>query len=227
MRSETVDLNPLTTVAIERRIVIIYTLANTISDSGGYLNAKGLLEKYFLGNDQALEIVYRHSRNVADKALAIARGTGLPEQELQFVEEAALLHDIGICRIYAPKLNCFGTAPYICHGVIGRQILDSEGFPRHAMVCERHIGVGLTMQDVVTQKLRLPRREMSPVTESERIVALADLFFSKKGGDLDREKSAEQVRLDLLRFGQEKVLIFERWLADLRVDSRSGSPSPA
>ena len=190
------------------------------------MNPISLLERYFHGNDQALEIVFRHSRMVADKALAIARGAGLPDLDLRFIEEAALLHDIGVSRIYAPKIHCFGTAPYICHGVLGREILESEGLPLHAMVCERHIGVGLTARDIETQKLRLPQREMSPETTCERIVALADLFYSKKGGELDREKSADQVRSDLLRFGQEKVVIFESWLNDFRLGIAPPASTP-
>ena len=190
------------------------------------MNPRDLLEKYFHDNREGLEVVYRHSRKVADKALAIAARARRSDLDLDFIEEAALLHDIGIARIYAPKLNCFGKAPYICHGVIGREILEQEGLPRHAMVCERHIGVGLTTRDIVEQKLRLPEREMSPVTDCERIVALADLFYSKKGEGLDLEKSTEQVKSDLLRFGQEKVRIFESWLADFGLDSEIGTSLP-
>jgi uncharacterized protein len=182
------------------------------------LNALKLLEKYFDNNKEGLEIVYQHSRKVADKALAIGRGAGASPEELAFIEEAALLHDIGVCQVDAPKLHCFGSAPYICHGIIGREILEAEGLPRHAMVCERHIGVGLTAQDVLLQQLPLPKREMSPQTTSERIVALADLFYSKKAGELEREKSTAQVRSDLARFGGEKVRIFEGWLHEFRVD---------
>lgn len=190
------------------------------------MNPRALLERYFHDNCEGLEIVYRHSRKVADKALAIAARARRGDLDLDFIEEAALLHDIGVARIYAPRMNCFGKAPYICHGVIGRGILEKEGLPRHAMVCERHIGVGLTARDIVEQKLRLPEREMSPVTDCERIVALADLFYSKKGGELDLEKSTEQVKSDLLRFGQEKVRIFESWLADFGLDCPSDAASP-
>ncbi|QXE91770.1 HD domain-containing protein [Geomonas subterranea] len=191
------------------------------------MNPRALLEKHFHDNPEGLEIVYHHSRNVADKALAIAARAGRNEQELRFIEEAALLHDIGVARIYAPKLNCFGKAPYICHGVIGRQILDAEGLPHHALVCERHIGVGLSARDIAEQKLRLPPREMSPVTDCERIVALADLFYSKKGGQLDLEKSTDQVRVDLLRFGQEKVRIFENWLKEFSLEPVHDVPAPS
>jgi uncharacterized protein len=181
------------------------------------LTPHALLEKHFSGNDAARAIVYLHSRMVADKAVAIAKNAGLNEVEIRFIEEAALLHDIGVCRIHAPKMHCFGNAPYICHGIIGREILEAEGLPQHAMVCERHIGVGLSAEDIVNQRLPLPRREMSPQTMPERIVALADLFYSKKVGELELEKSHEQVREDLGRFGAEKVVIFENWLSDFRL----------
>jgi uncharacterized protein len=182
-----------------------------------------ILEKHFCGNRAALDIVYRHSRMVADKALAIAREANLSGLDLQFIEEAALLHDIGVSRIHAPKLHCFGAEPYICHGILGREILEAEGLPLHALVCERHIGVGLTARDIEDQQLPLPSREMAPVSRCERIVALADLFYSKKQGELDREKSADQVRGDLVRFGRDKVLIFESWLSDFRM----GNAAPA
>lgn len=179
------------------------------------MNPLALLEKHFGANRVALDIVYRHSQMVADKALAIARGARSQGLDLAFIEQAALLHDIGVARVYAPQLHCLGQAPYICHGIIGREILEAEGFPLHALVCERHIGVGLSVSDIASQGLPLPDREMSPVSTAERIVALADLFFSKKGGDLEREKSLSQVRGDLLKFGPNKVIIFETWLREL------------
>lgn len=185
------------------------------------MNPLALLEKHFCGNKAALEIVYQHSRMVADKALAIAKRAGAAGDDLRFIEEAALLHDIGVSGIHAPKLHCFGSAPYIRHGIIGREILEAEGLPLHAMVCERHIGVGLTARDIALQKLPLPEREMSPVTACERIVALADLFYSKKGGELLTEKSQDQVRSDLLKFGPEKVCIFDGWLKDFGMETTS------
>ena len=175
-----------------------------------------LLAKHFAANRQGLEIVYLHSRMVADKALRIAGS--LPGLDLDFIEQAALLHDIGVSRIYAPQLNCFGNAPYIRHGIIGREILEEEGYPHHALVCERHIGVGLSLDDIARQRLPLPVREMAPVTREERVIALADLFFSKKGGELEREKSLDQVRHDLSKFGARKVEILESWLQELLPD---------
>lgn len=171
-----------------------------------------LLERYVTG--EALAIVAGHGRVVADLALAICHETGLPEADCRFVEEAALLHDIGVCRIYAPKLGLRGELPYIMHGIIGREILDQEGLPLHALVCERHIGVGLTLTDIISQRLPLPQRNMSPLTRCEQIVCFADLFFSKNPGRITLQKTPEQVRNKLAGFGSDKLQIFDRWMLD-------------
>jgi len=175
------------------------------------VDAVSLLRKYFDENRDAFEIVLEHSRMVASKALDIAERLRNPAVNLRFVEEAALLHDIGVSRTHAPRIGCHGNAPYICHGILGREILDSEGYPAHALVCERHIGVGIASKDVIQQQLPLPKRDMIPVSLEERIVCFADLFFSKKPGSLQQEKSVEVVKNSLLRHGSKKVLIFESW----------------
>jgi uncharacterized protein len=181
------------------------------------MNALELLNKYFT-DPEAREIVTVHSRLVADKALKIADRIGNAGIDRVFLEEAALLHDIGTCRTHAPSIRCQGSENYMRHGVIGREILEAEGLPRHALVCERHTGVGLTVEDIRSQSLPLPERDMSPLTIEEQIICFADLFYSKKGRD-HVEKSVREVREQLSRFGEEKVRIFEEWLE--RFDSVS------
>ncbi|KAF0218939.1 MAG: hypothetical protein FD174_2455 [Geobacteraceae bacterium] len=177
------------------------------------MNAVALLEKHFASR-KAFEIVLEHSRRVADKALKIAGGIRAP-LDLKFIEEAALLHDIGVSRIHAPQLDCHGSAPYIRHGVLGREILDAEGFIAHGLVCERHIGVGLTVEDIIRQKLPLPHREMRPLTMEERIVSFADLYYSKTPGRLGEEKAPAEVMEGLRKFGAHKASIFREWLREL------------
>lgn len=169
-----------------------------------------LLEKYFEG--ESLAIIAGHGRAVADLALQVCERLGLPEQDCRFVEEAALLHDIGVCRIHSPKLGLYGEHPYIMHGIIGREILENESLPLHALVCERHIGVGITAADIARQGLPLPLRDMSPLSLPEQIVCFADLFYSKNPGRLTRQKSPEQVRNKLSGFGDDKVRIFDKWM---------------
>lgn len=178
------------------------------------MNPLILLKKYFDGNEKGFVMVYEHSRLVAGKALTVAIAQGFDGSALKFVEEAALLHDIGVVGTGSPRLGCRGTAPYLCHGILGREILEREGYPEHALVCERHIGVGLTAEDIIRQDLPLPHRDMTPVTLSERIICFADLFFTKKPNHIDRELTIDEVRQGLSRFGGGKVSIFESWLVE-------------
>ncbi len=173
--------------------------------------AAQLLARYLEG--KSYEIVLEHSRHVADLALDVARQLALPDSDCQFIEEAALLHDIGVCQVHAPALGLHGPHQYIMHGVLGRAILEKEGYPRHALVCERHTGVGLTCADIVRQGLPLPHREMCPETLPEQIICFADLFYSKKPGSLSTRKNSALVRQKLLPFGEDKVRVFDSWLA--------------
>jgi uncharacterized protein len=184
------------------------------------LDVIGILGRYFEG--EALATVATHGRAVADLALAVGREALLPGEEYAFIEEAAILHDIGVCRVAAPEIGALGPHPYIMHGILGREILDCEGLPRHALVCERHIGVGLTITDIIDRQLPLPCRDMTPRTSAEEIICFADLFFSKKPGRLEQRKPAEQVREKLSLFGPDKVQIFDTWMARFGAALRAG-----
>ena len=142
----------------------------------------------------ALEIIQMHPELNADA---------------QFVEEAAMVHDIGIFKCDAPTIQCFGTEPYICHGTIGAELMRKEGFPRHALVCERHTGAGLTIEDIERQHLPVPHRELTPQSVEEKIVCFADKFFSKTR--LGQRKTVEQATNSLRKFGEEGVNRFLGW----------------
>lgn len=172
-----------------------------------------LLEKYHRQHPIRWPIIARHSRLVANKAIAIAQTVARHRQpvDIAFVEEAALLHDIGIHLTAAPEIGCFGEHPYLMHGILGREILEREGLPRHALVCERHIGVGLSHEDIVNQGLPLPARDMLPLSIEEQIITYADLFFSKSPQGKQDERPFGLVRQRLARHGAEKVAILESW----------------
>lgn len=120
-----------------------------------------------------------------------------------------MLHDIGIFKCDAAGIQCFGTEPYICHGRIGAELLRSEGFPRHARVCERHTGAGITKAQIIAQNLPLPQQDFLPETMEEKVICYADKFFSKT--HLDQEKTIEQAEKSLSKFGDEGVLRFREW----------------
>lgn len=177
------------------------------------MNPLSLIEKYYPAGSEAHRILLRHSVRVADKAREIARRLAAEGVDIDLVYEAALLHDIGMLYTDAPDIGCHGSLPYLCHGYKGRELLEAEGLPRHALVCDRHIGIGLSAAEIVAQGLPLPVRDMLPLTEEERIVTYADLFFSKSPRENDGERSADKVRQTLARYGAEKVAVFDLWHA--------------
>lgn len=149
-----------------------------------------------------------HSRAVADKALTIAKAKNL-DIDPAFVEEAAMLHDIGIFATNAPSIHCTGSQPYICHGVIGSEMLNKLGCPRHALVCERHTGAGLTVDDIIRQNLPLPHRDMCPISLEEKLICYADKFYSKSGA-LNDEKPLPKVISQMEKLGPD---VLNRFLA--------------
>jgi len=168
-----------------------------------------LIEKYYDSRSRVYRILVEHSRQVADMAVAIAKGHPEMEADISFIEEAALLHDIGIICCNATKIDCYGTFDYICHGYIGAEMLRAEGYPRHALVCERHTGTGISLQMIEEQNLPLPRRDFIPVAIEEQIICFADKFFSKS--KCDKKMEIETIREELKKYGEDTIFRFNHW----------------
>ncbi|WP_294473880.1 HDIG domain-containing metalloprotein [uncultured Bacteroides sp.] len=173
------------------------------------MNAIEIIDKYYPQHTQQRQILMIHSLSVSQKALQIIDNHHELHFDRNFVKEAALLHDIGIFLTDAPAIDCHGEHPYITHGYLGAEILLKEGFPRHALVCERHTGAGLSLQDIIDQQLPVPHREMLPVSLEEQLICFADKFFSKT--HLDEEKSVEKARKSIAKYGEEGLNRFDRW----------------
>ena len=173
------------------------------------MDALAIINKYYPEDNELKHILLTHSRSVADKALWIADRHPELNLDRQVLEEAALLHDIGVFLTDAPGIHCHGSHPYICHGYLGSELMRQEGFPRHALVCERHTGAGISLQAIQAQELPIPHREMVPVSLEEQVICFADKFFSKT--HLDREKPVEKALKSISRFGEEGILRFNEW----------------
>ena len=168
-----------------------------------------VIDKYYSDNPPLKDLLILHSRLVADKALKIVDAHPELGADRQFVEEAAMLHDIGIFLTDAVPIHCFGKYHYLCHGYLGADLLRKENLPRHALVAERHTGTGLTLKQIMERNLPVPHREMVPLSMEEKIVCFADKFFSKTRPE--EEKTVEQAEYSLARFGEEGVLVFRDW----------------
>ena len=174
------------------------------------MNYQAIIDKYYPEDDDLRRLLLKHSRQVADRCLLLANRHPELNLDTQFLEESAMLHDIGIRWCHAPSIFCLGQEHYIRHGLIGGQVLRGEGYERHARVCERHTGTGITRKQIETQSLPLPPEgEYEPETLEEQLVCYADKFFSKSKPD--RVLTVEQAAQSLARFGQEGVQKFIKW----------------
>lgn len=173
------------------------------------MNPIDIIDKYYRAGSELRHILLTHSQSVAEKALQIADRHPELLADRDFVYEAAMLHDIGIFLTDADGIFCKGDKPYICHGYLGADLIQGEGYPRHALVCERHTGAGLSLKQIVEQQLPVPHREMLPISIEEQIICFADKFFSKTR--LDSEKTVEKARKSLAKYGAEGLSRFDRW----------------
>lgn len=173
------------------------------------MNPVELIDAYYPQDNELKEILLLHSESVAKKSLWIADRHPELKLDTTFLYEASMLHDIGIFLTRAESIHCFGTEPYICHGYLGAELVLRADFARHALVCERHTGAGLSLKEIIEQRLPIPHREMIPVSLEEQVICFADKFFSKT--HLDREKSVEAALKSISRYGEEGVVRFNRW----------------
>lgn len=174
------------------------------------MNYLAIIDRYYPKNSKLRNILLTHSRCVANKALQIAQQHTELKLDKQFIEEAAMLHDIGIVKCYAPGIECFGTEPYIKHGIMGSEMLRIAGYPKHARVCERHTGAGITLQNIIEQNLPLPHQDYLPETLEEQVICYADKFYSKS--HLERVKTPKQALKSLEKFGEDGTKRFAHWM---------------
>lgn len=168
-----------------------------------------IIDKYYSDNTPLRHILLVHSKAVTALALRIVDAHPALGADRIFVEEAAMLHDIGIFLCDAKGIECHGTEPYICHGRLGAELLRKEDFPKHARVCERHTGAGISKQQIIAAHLPLPLQDFFPETIEEKIICYADKFFSKSR--LDVTKTVEQAERSLAKFGTDGVERFKEW----------------
>jgi len=176
------------------------------------MNPLDIINEFYEPGSRLHEILVIHSTAVAAKAMSVASRVSHLNPDLAFIQEAAMLHDIGIFLTDAPSIGCKGKHQYVCHGFLGRELLEDRGLLKHALVCERHVGVGLTLEEIKSRVLPLPLRDMVPITLEEQIVCYTDKFFSKKNSNNGRELSLDDVVKSLEKYGSDKVQRFLDWV---------------
>jgi len=179
------------------------------------LDCLSIIERYYTPGNDDYRVLVHHSRQVANLAVTIAQRL-IDRQipiDIEFVEEAAMLHDIGMCQTDAPGIYCYGTEPYILHGILGRKMLDGMSLFRHGRVCERHTGTGITADEIISQHLPIaPPRDLLPESLEEKVICYADKFFSKSHPD-DPVRPLERVRRSLSKFGGDTLQRLDEMVA--------------
>ncbi len=129
--------------------------------------AIALLEKYSK-DKESFNNVLKHSKAVRKVALDLAKD--IPNINKNFISIASLLHDIGRFDYWKKDV--------VKHGIRGGEILRNEGLDKCALVAERHLGAGISKEEVKEQELDLPLKDFVPVTNEEKVIAHADNIIS-------------------------------------------------
>ena len=170
-----------------------------------------IIKKYYPPETDLYDLFMRHAELVTAKSLELAANVTHLHPDTSFIQEAAMLHDIGIFLTHAPAIHCRGSHPYVCHGFLGRQLLDDMGFPRHGLVSERHTGAGITLNNIISNHLPLPHRDMVPVTLEEQIICVADKFYSKSPGK-EGQATVENIIASLSEIEPGHGQRFTQWI---------------
>lgn len=176
------------------------------------MTPEDIIRKYYPEGSLDWNYLFIHSQKVTEAALRIALHNQTLNADREIIRWSAMLHDIGIFMTQAPEIGCTGPFPYLAHGYLGRELLEKEGLHEIAPVCERHIGVGITLRDIIAYNMPLPHREMVPVTIEEKIVCYADKFYSKSEKYLTTPKPIEQIRKKIRKYGEDKIAVFEEFV---------------
>ncbi len=163
----------------------------------------------------AFTSVHRHCRIVWDIAACLLAAGAAPGADRALVRTGALLHDIGVYRLYDTDGHLDHTQ-YLRHGVLGHDLLAEDGQP--AAVCRFascHTGVGLTREDIEAGALPIPAADYLAQTVEERLVMYADKFHSKSRPD--SFWTATAYRDQLRRFGAAKVTLFDAFVTEFGV----------
>ncbi|MCB0823208.1 MAG: HD domain-containing protein [Bacteroidales bacterium] len=176
----------------------------TIPDS-----VKQLIDKYYKSSPVAYHYYYTHCIKVTELALEIAERKKDYQMDHDVIIACGMLHDIGIIKTNAPDIGCFGEYPYISHIYLGREMLEQEGFADIAPICERHVGTGLSKEDIIKSNFPLPHRDMLPITLEEKLICYADKFYSKSEKHLTTPRSLEEIRKKVVKYGENKLGNFD------------------
>jgi uncharacterized protein len=182
------------------------------------MDTLAIIKNFYSPGTKLYQVLVGHSRIVTQKSLEIAKRLSHLNPDLDFIENAAMLHDIGIYLTRAESIGCVGDAPYVCHGYLGRDLLDKLGLPAEfGLVCERHTGAGITRQNIISNDLPLPQRDMVPLSIEEIIICVADKYHSKSPKNKDKIMTTGLIIEELGKISHDHSKRFSIWTEEFKL----------
>lgn len=131
--------------------------------------------------------VISHCEAVSELAVRIAKRC---RADVELVKVGGLLHDLGRCKSHT-----------MSHAVEGAKLASELSLPDSIVkIIERHIGAGITPREA--ERLGLPRRDYTPRTLEEKIVAHADNLIPGT-----RRTSIEEAAASVARHGEHEAAL--------------------
>jgi uncharacterized protein (TIGR00295 family) len=110
--------------------------------------------------------------------------------DVELVKVGGLLHDLGRCKSHS-----------MTHAVEGAKLAAELALPVPIVkIIERHIGAGITPREA--ERLGLPKKDYSPRSLEEKIVAHADNLISGT-----RRTNIEEAVANVARHGQHEAAL--------------------
>ena len=168
---------------------------------------KNLHQKY-AKTDADLTLIYTHCQIIEAIAMQLLDKNPIKDIDRNLVHVGCLLHDIGAYDVLEDGEFVQGVR----HGIIGENILKSEGFSETIWrFASHHTGVGLTKKDVLDQKLPIPVADYTARTIEEKLVMYADKFHSKSNPPSEAPYfcSFDWFHNSVQKFGVDKAAKFD------------------
>ena len=168
---------------------------------------KNLHQKY-AKTDADLTLIYTHCQIIEAIAMQLLDKNPIKDIDRNLVHVGCLLHDIGAYDVLEDGEFVQGVR----HGIIGENILKSEGFSETIWrFASHHTGVGLTKKDVLDQKLPIPVADYTARKIEEQLVMYADKFHSKSNPPSEAPYfcSFDWFHNSVQKFGADKAAKFD------------------
>lgn len=142
-----------------------------------------------------------HCKKVAEKALQVARRTGVAVDR-ELIGRGALFHDLGKAKTHG-----------MTHGAIGAEMGRALGLPEAITdIMEKHIRGGLTREEA--RELGLPEKDYTLRTLEEKIIIYADRLVDiitdgivKITTEREAEEKFEEILRNYSQYGKNEITL--------------------